>query len=118
MSEKQSFLPTLTIARDHTAFYSHSRFWEYRSDNLLQDLSFTERKVQYAIEHEVYSFSLSVEEQKLVKEGRAGLDVTRKNYKRSKSKETDRSSEFRISDSEKESDNEDTDRNSMVNYNR
>ena len=68
---KQSLLPTLTIARDHTAFYSHSRFWEYRSGNLQQDLLFSERKVQYAIEHDVYSFSLSVEEQKLVKEGRA-----------------------------------------------
>ena len=31
---KKNFLPTLNIARDYTAFYSQSRFWEYRSGNL------------------------------------------------------------------------------------
>ena len=85
---KQSITPTLMIARDHTAFYSHSRFWEYRSGDLSKDLSFPERKVQYAIDHDIYSFSLSVEKQKLVKEGRAGLTVTRKNYKKSTARNT------------------------------
>ena len=73
----------LDIARENTAFYSNSRFWEYRSSNLHQDLSISERKVQYAIEHDVSSFALSVEEQNLVKEGKRARheqDVTQKNY--------------------------------------
>ena len=83
-------------------------------------MSISERKVQYAIEHDVYSFSLSVDEQNLVKEGkraRHDQDVTRKDYKISKkSKETDQSSEKRISNSDNESDSEDNDSNSFVDY--
>ena len=77
-NELRSFKPILDMANildmpilDCTAFYSNSIFWTYRQSNMQDDLSISERKVQYAIDNnDVYSFSLTIDEQSLVTQGK------------------------------------------------
>ena len=92
-------------------------FWKYRHSNLRDDLSISERKVQFAIDNEVYSFLLTNDERALVKQGKlARLDVTSKSYKiskKSKDNHESEQSEKRIENSDHESIEENDNNNSM-----
>ena len=74
------FMPILEQGKNLTTFYSDSIFWRYRSSIVNHELSMSEHKVRYAIDNDIYSFILTVDEQKQVMKGKSLKHViTQKN---------------------------------------
>ena len=80
MKQGNAFMPILDQARNFTAFYSDSIFWKFRSSSdINRELSISGRKMKYAIDNDIYSFVLIVDEQSQVRVGKSlKHDITQK----------------------------------------